>query len=397
MPLKQQTTSIQRLQAEGLLAASPLPEYMPLVPETVVHDDDDRIHYQLYYQLVGGLAPSRLVVSDVCSEQIVDWVRQLSPTEFSLVRRKAWLYPGNVGPLKNDRLLINWQGKAVIELDIMTLVTSITCLYDHSAEADIIDLLDKLPRFVRPKRRKRHYIHLIQANSNGFELRREPIRHIRMNLADHYDPTFVAEVPGLLKTARNTDANGLILLHGTPGTGKTTFIRYLISKISRFRKVIYLPVHLAHNLSDPQFLPFLLENSGSILVIEDAEGILRPDLGGQRSPALTNLLNIGDGLLGDFLRIQIICTFNQPIQTLDPALTRQGRLLFAHEFRALPPAQANQLAAKLGITTSFHQPTTLAQLYHISGKTPPRLLALKQTIGFGKSEDDEEDSFRFPL
>ena len=42
---------------------------------------------------------------------------------------------------------------------------------------------------------------------------------------------------------------------------------------------------------------------------------------------MSDLLNISDGLLADFLHVQVICTFNHPLSMVDSALLRKGRLI----------------------------------------------------------------------
>ncbi len=61
-------------------------------------------------------------------------------------------------------------------------------------------------------------------------------------------------------------------------------------------------------------------------VIEDAENLLTPR--DERSQAgISNLLNIGDGFLGDYLRMHVLATTNTPKQNLDAAVKRPGRLM----------------------------------------------------------------------
>ncbi|MEJ7658644.1 MAG: hypothetical protein WKG07_02960 [Hymenobacter sp.] len=61
--------------------------------------------------------------------------------------------------------------------------------------------------------------------------------------------------------------------------------------------------------ADPEFINLLHDNANSILLIEDAEELLtkRSATG---SNAVSNLLNLSDGLLSDGFHIQIVCTFN---------------------------------------------------------------------------------------
>lgn len=76
-----------------------------------------------------------------------------------------------------------------------------------------------------------------------------------------------------------------------------------------------------------------------MVIIEDAETLLM-QRASDNHDALSNLLNIADGFLGAFLNLQIICTINTPIDKIDPALLRPGRLLASYTFKRLSFEQA---------------------------------------------------------
>ena len=152
-----------------------------------------------------------------------------------------------------------------------------------------------------------------------------------------------------------------MLLHGKPGTGKTTYIRYLINKINKNK--IFVPPNLTELLSDPGFIPFLMENPNSILFVEDAENVLRSREDGHHNQAVSNVLNITDGLLSDCLNIQIVATFNTNIKNIDPALLRKGRLIAQYEFKPLVPERAEKLADSLKIWLDDIDNLTVADIY----------------------------------
>jgi predicted alpha/beta-fold hydrolase len=51
---------------------------------------------------------------------------------------------------------------------------------------------------------------------------------------------------------------GIVLLHGLPGTGKTTYLRYLIGRLKK--RVLFLSPNVAGNLMDPDFIDLLIDN-----------------------------------------------------------------------------------------------------------------------------------------
>jgi hypothetical protein len=183
------------------------------------------------------------------------------------------------------------------------------------------------------------------------------------DLALHYGDEFVKIHKKIVDGLTKKDGSGIVLLHGEPGTGKTHYIRYLIQEI-KDKQLIYIPPDLASDMSSPEFLPFMMENCESILIIEDAENVIRDRLdSGQKNQAVSNLLNLSDGLLGDSLRQPIIATFNCEISKIDSALLRNGRLIVNHEFKKLPVDKAQKLSDTLGVKIEIVESMTLADVY----------------------------------
>ncbi|MBX7242329.1 MAG: ATP-binding protein, partial [Bacteroidia bacterium] len=194
------------------------------------------------------------------------------------------------------------------------------------------------------------------------------IKKPHLNLDLNYGSDFIPVHEKIMNALNQKDRQGVVLLHGIPGSGKTHYIRYLIN-ILKDKELIYVPPDMAYALSAPDFLPFLMKHSNAVLVIEDAENIIR-DRQFQDNQAVANLLNLSDGLLGDCLNLQIIATFNSDITKIDAALLRKGRLIAQWKFDKLPVEQAQKLSASLGFQTEIAEPMTLAEIYGQSEQNP---------------------------
>src|SRR5207244_10467965 len=98
---------------------------------------------------------------------------------------------------------------------------------------------------------------------------------------------------------------------------------------------------------NPDFIQLLIDNPNTVLIIEDAENIII-DRKYNSGSSVSNLLNISDGLMADFLNVQLICTFNSSLTLVDNALMRKGRLIAKYEFGKLGVAKAQQLSKHFG-------------------------------------------------
>lgn len=186
------------------------------------------------------------------------------------------------------------------------------------------------------------------------------------DLALHYGDEFVGWEQNLVERLQ-TQPNGLTILRGEPGLGKTSFVRHLLSRLQQTHRCFAVPTSHFGMLTSPHLTTFWAkENARSklnnLLVLEDAEALLEKRRGGN-SELVSNLLNLADGLLGDAMRVQIIATVNSPINKLDPAITRRGRLQAYHQFRRLTRCEAQRLALAKGFTLREQPDYTLADIF----------------------------------
>jgi hypothetical protein len=146
---------------------------------------------------------------------------------------------------------------------------------------------------------------------------------------------------------------GVTILRGEPGTGKTTYLRYLTHKLRRTHRFYYLPLCVYPMLAAPAAVDFWTEQNEEykrfkkVVILEDAESLLM-QRASDNQVNLSNLLNISDGFLGEMLKLHVICTINCPLAKIDPAILRPGRLVAMREFVRLSVSQVT------GLTFSSH-------------------------------------------
>lgn len=238
----------------------------------------------------------------------------------------------------------------IVNLDVSVMITGsrlhYTLMGDHDDET-FKDLLEFGKRYIKEPSKGKNCIYLITQNTHGFQLTDIDLSKKLHDFShDHYNDDFVTVSERIKKEVQVANESGLVLLHGDTGTGKTSYLKNLIHTISG-KKVIYLPPDLTGELSSPGFMTFLMKAArNSVLLIEDAENVLRArEAGGNQ--AVSNILNLSNGIIGDVLNLQIICTFNCPLIEVDHALLRPGRLIAEYRFEKLTKKKTHDLLVKL--------------------------------------------------
>jgi SpoVK/Ycf46/Vps4 family AAA+-type ATPase len=182
-----------------------------------------------------------------------------------------------------------------------------------------------------------------------------------------YNDSFAKENDKVEKFLSEKDNGGLVILHGEKGTGKSTYIRHLIN-VHDDLNFVFVPSNLVPLLGEPSFGTFLQTLANHVIILEDCENAIRDRKISGSSAAVSLLLNMTDGLLEDDLGIKFICTFNEDVKNIDPALLRKGRLVCKYEFTKLCEEKSNKLLRSLymdeeGNFPVTDKPMTLADIY----------------------------------
>ena len=180
-----------------------------------------------------------------------------------------------------------------------------------------------------------------------------------------------------LVVRRGLDGGRLILWQGAPGTGKTYALRSLARAWREwcdFHVVVDPDVFFGEGSS--YLMDILFQEArrnahgvpkARLLVLEDAGELVAADARAETGQALSRLLNVSDGLLGQGLDLCILITTNEPIDRLHPAVLRPGRCAAQIEVPPLDVETANRWLVDHGGGAPISEPTSLAELFARTG------------------------------
>ena len=205
----------------------------------------------------------------------------------------------------------------------------------------------------------------------------------------------------------NLSGGKLILWRGLPGTGKTWAIRSLTNTWKNWctpHYIIDMENFLGSSVNymlgmiskinsnaeeddddlviDPVWTP---KKKWNLLILEDAGEFIASDAKGRSGGALTKLLNIGDGLLGQGMNLLILITTNEELSDIHQAVSRQGRCLSNLEFPSFEKDEAKQWLTNHNYTGEIPSSTTLSDLYYTlpnAKRTVVNKTATKKKMGF---------------
>ncbi len=329
---------------------------------------DANVLYLYYFNQL----PSVNFISHVDGEKLFNVLKEKYGSQIKQVHQRNW-YKKERKKYEFDRTVLVFEDNRLVDLgdDYCEM------MHDGSNAEWVLAITELAKQYKERQRRQPFEINLIVQGSDGLELKAIETKRTKLDVDLFYEDDFKEADEVIRQRLNKKNDKGIVLLHGLPGTGKTTYLRYLIGKIKK--RVLFLSPGVADNLMNPNFIELLIDNPNTVVVIEDAENIIM-DRRYNSGSSVSNLLNISDGLMSDFLNVQLICTFNNSLTLVDSALMRKGRLIAKYEFGKLSVVKAQRLSKHLGLDTTINQPMTIAEIANPHEKEQPA--SRVEVIGF---------------
>lgn len=237
-------------------------------------------------------------------------------------------------------------------------------------------ILERIKSLKVDQPEEKKYIGYVTHNSMGFtstylEVKKQDV-DLTLNYNDDLPHDKIVDII-------NNDQSGLLILHGAPGTGKTSYIRSLI--YSTKQEFLFMDSSTFNYITDASFIDLLAECSNSVFILEDCEDLLA-DRDNSLNYKISALLNLADGIIGDSLKLKFICTFNSDLNKMDKALLRKGRLKMKYEFKKLTKEKSTKLLNHLGCKTEAKEEMSLAEIYNYEEENGADKIVERKTVGF---------------
>ena len=223
-------------------------------------------------------------------------------------------------------------------------------------------------------------------------------------------PLLEEHVESLLHAEQPDDLGKFIFWHGDPGTGKSFLIRalmrewkndvdfiYVIDPERFFNDGGYMKEIIISDFRSDSEIPLTAFGESSrqqerkenaalkLFIIEDGLNFLLKESRVHESGAMSRLLNLTDGILGQGLRLLFLITSNEKEQDIDPAFLRSGRCLQKLKFEPFTSSQAKKWLKDRGKKSTWIKDKdtyTLSTLYaEINKNTLPKQQIEKARIG----------------
>jgi hypothetical protein len=307
--------------------------------------------------------PNRIVIHNTYSSKLFNKVMDgyiLDKNVFTEI------IPDSEEIIINDKLLVKLDERCYLSYVVTdrnmdnSFIDSITFYYEGTYEGiqDIVEELnDCILDYCEDDSNK---LNTIGISINGLEIEPITLKDDDENIDLFYASTTFKRVEKMIRGIKKSE-KGLSILYGERGTGKTSVINYIASKLDRI--VIFIPSNMIeHTINNPEFRKFIKKYEKPILILDDCE-IFFNDAYSKSNPFANNILQMVDGFLSDTMNVNILMIFNvEDEDEIDPSLLECNNLIEVVEFELLTEDESNELAKHLGSNKKYKEETKVIDI-----------------------------------
>lgn len=255
----------------------------------------------------------------------------------------------------NDKVLLKTSDTvfisyiAVDKLTESAVISDVTIYYKSTSDSEEVnEIIQKISEFqVVEESEPGHNLNSISLSNNTLELDKIKVDEIDTeNIEDYYSKQTFKDISKWIKKIKK-QSNGLTILYGERGTGKSSIIKYLSTKLEK--NFMFIPNNIIDlTINNSEFYKFLNKHQNPVLILDDCEMIFN-EFFTKSNLISNNLMQLVDGLLSNKLNINIITIFNVDDKNeIDHNLMDCNNLIDIIEFTELSSNEANQLSELLG-------------------------------------------------
>ena len=195
------------------------------------------------------------------------------------------------------------------------------------------------------------------------DLQADKTTTVRVKETSFNEVYYNADLPdNKIKDLLYSDKRENIVLYGNSGTGKTHYIKSLITKYQDLDFYL-LNVTTLYYLLDPGFINFLINNRNAVYIIEDCE----TEIIDSKNSILKNFVNLFKGIVESNYKSKFIFIFNSLRIPVNPEFN--SIIDLSYKFDTLDVDRCNLVLKSLGKTSEVSKSTLLGDLFKLEDNT----------------------------
>jgi AAA+ ATPase superfamily predicted ATPase len=331
-----------------------------------INKDDSNLNDFLYCWDIFGKRPNKIVIHNTYSTKPFAKIVSEHSIEKNIFTE---ILPNDEDFTINDKIISNLGDDVYLSYIVIdrnqdnSIVSDIVFFYksqesSKKVQSIIEELNDCLVDFCEEETNNLNTIAL--STQSGLEIEPIELDDDFENFDHYYSSNTGKSVEKLIKKIKKSN-KGLSVLYGERGTGKTSVINYIASKLDRI--VIFIPNNLIeHTINNPDFRKFIKKFQKPVIVLDDCELTLS-DYYNRTNITTNNILQMVDGFLSDTMEVNIICIFNTDDEDdIDEALLDCNSLIDVIEFEYLSGEESEELSKVVGSGKKYKNKTRLIDI-----------------------------------
>jgi len=336
-----------------------------------IFDQDTNVSVEKYFVSLYGELPNSYIINFFIdlNEFIVSLEEKYGIKKTDFIVKIEEAKKDDFGKINYDRAVYLIK----IKEKLLLLISSRKAEIFYSKDTEFKDIEALLSLFTKKEEpedlNKKFYV---LSREEDFSFKAYNLQEVDIDLEEYYNKDFVEKHEEIKNFLLDDKNSGLVILHGKPLTGKTTYLKYLMNHLDK--KFVLVPKNKFQDLSAVEFYLFISEYHDTVIVLEDCDQLISST---QKSNPLSEFLNNAEGLFSNSYKYKIICTFTGNERLINYKLLGKAKTIIRYEFEELETDQGNKLRKKLGIEEKLDRKAVLGEILN------PRLKTItNKTLGF---------------